>query len=276
VAQSQLLQSQHPLLDRLFSLRGKAALVTGASGGIGRALAVALGGAGATVGIHGRDDVDLEETQRQVESAGGRGVILKADIADVASCRPLVDDARRQLGRLDVLVNCAGINIRNTLADVTEQEFDSIVAVNLRSLLFLCQAAHPIMKAQGGGKIVNVGSITTTAALGGIGIYGLTKSAVGHLTKTLAIEWAADNIQVNCLAPGFIITPLTEKALWGHEFRRKWILDRTPAKRPGQPEDLVGTLLLMSSAASDFLTGQTITVDGGFLAGGWWKSETGI
>ena len=266
----------HPVLDRLFSLNGKTALVTGGSGGIGRALAVALGGAGAAVGIHGRDEADLAETRKQVEAAGGRAVVLKADIADVAACQRLIDDTRRQLGQLDILVNCAGINIRNTLADVTQQEFDSILAVNLRSLLFLCQAAYPVMKSQGGGKIVNIGSITTSVALGGIGIYGMTKAAVGHLTKTLAIEWAADNIQVNCLAPGFIITPLTEKALWGHEFRRKWILDRTPAKRPGEPDDLIGTLLLLSSPASAFLTGQVITVDGGFLAGGWWKSESGI
>ena len=261
------------VLDRLFSLRGKVALVTGASGGIGRALAVALGGAGAAVGVHGRDDADLEETREQVEAAGSRAVILEADIADVAACRRLVDDAVRQLGRLDVLVNCAGINFRNPLADATEEEFEKIFAVNLRGLFFLCQAARPVMKAQGGGKIVNIGSLTTSWGLGGVGVYGMTKSAVGHLTRTLAVEWAADNIQVNCLAPGFIVTPLTEKALWGDPHRRKWILDRTPARRPGKPEDLVGTLLLLSSPASDFLTGQIITVDGGFLAGGWWKPE---
>ena len=261
------------LLNRLFSLQGKTALVTGASGGIGRALAVALGGAGAAVGVHGRDDADLEETRKQVEAAGGRGVIVKADIADVGECRGLIDDIVRQLGRLDVLVNCAGINFRNPLADATEEEFEKIFAVNLRGLFFLCQAAYPVMKARGGGKIVNVGSITTTWGLGGVGVYGMTKSAVGHLTRTLAVEWAADNIQVNCLAPGFIVTPLTEKALFGDPYRRKWILDRTPARRPGKPQDLVGTLLLLSSPASGFLTGQVITVDGGFVAGGWWKPE---
>jgi NAD(P)-dependent dehydrogenase (short-subunit alcohol dehydrogenase family) len=265
--------SNDSLLNRLFSLKGKTALVTGASGGIGRALAVALGGAGAAVGVHGRDDADLAETRKQVDAAGGRGVILKADIADVAACRRLTDDTVRQLGRLDVLVNCAGINFRNPLADATEDEFEKIFAVNLRGLFFLCQAAYPVMKAQGGGKIVNVGSITTTWGLGGVGVYGMTKSAVGHLTKTLAVEWAADNIQVNCLAPGFIVTPLTEKALFGDPHRRKWILDRTPARRPGKPQDLVGTLLLLSSPGSDFITGQIITVDGGFVAGGWWKPE---
>ena len=261
------------LLQRLFALDGKTALVTGASGGIGRALAVALGGAGAFVGVHGRDEADLAETRKQVESAGGRAAVLQADIANVESCRRLIDVARQRLGRLDVLVNCAGINFRNPLADATEDEFDQIFAVNLRSLFFLCQAAYPIMKAQGGGKVINIGSITTTYGLGGVGVYGMTKSAVGHLTRTLAVEWAADNIQVNCLCPGFIVTPLTEKALWGDEHRRKWILDRTPAKRPGLPDDLVGALLLFASPASNFLTGQIVTVDGGFTAGGWWRAE---
>lgn len=265
--------ADRPILDQIFSLAGKTALVTGASGGIGRALAVALGGAGAAVGVHGRDDADLEETRRQVEAAGGRAAVLKADVADVADCRRLIDDIVKRLGRLDVLVNCAGINFRSPLSEATEREFDAIFAVNLRGLFFLCQAAHPVMKSQGSGKIINVGSLTTTYGLGGVGVYGMTKSAVGHLTKTLAVEWAADNIQVNCLAPGFIVTPLTEKALWGDAVRRKWILDRTPAKRPGRPEDLVGTLLLFASRASDFLTGQLVTVDGGFLAGGWWKPE---
>jgi gluconate 5-dehydrogenase len=265
--------SNDSLLNRLFSLKGKTALVTGASGGIGRALAVALGGAGAAVGVHGRDDADLAETRKQVDAAGGRGVILKADIADVAACRRLTDDTVRQLGRLDVLVNCAGINFRNPLADATEDEFEKIFAVNLRGLFFLCQAAYPVMKAQGGGKIVNVGSITTTWGLGGVGVYGMTKSAVGHLTRTLAVEWAADNIQVNCLAPGFIKTPLTAESVWGVESRREWMMSRIPAKRPGKPEDMVTAVLFMAAPGSSYLTGQTIAVDGGVMAGGSWDDR---
>jgi gluconate 5-dehydrogenase len=261
------------IFDRLFSLTGKSALVTGGSGGIGRALSVALAEAGAAVAVHGRDEQDLEETGRQIEAAGGRAVILRAELADVEACRKLVADTVRELGRLDVLVNCAGTNRRRPLAEATAEDFDYLMAVNLRSAFILCQEARAVMKAHGGGKIINIGSLTTTWGLGGVGVYGMTKSALGHLTKTLAVEWARDNIQVNCLAPGFIMTPLTEKGLWGDEVRRKWILDRVPARRPGEPEDLLGTALLLASRASDFLTGQVITVDGGLLAGGWWEPD---
>jgi NAD(P)-dependent dehydrogenase (short-subunit alcohol dehydrogenase family) len=261
------------ILDRLFALHGKCALVTGGSGGIGRALAVALAEAGAAVAVHGRDEQDLAETRRQIEVAGGRAIVLRAELADVEACRKLVADTVKHLGRLDVLVNCAGANRRRPLAEATADDFDFLMAVNLRSAFLLCQEARSVMKARGGGKIINIGSLTTTWGVGGVGVYGMTKSALGHLTRTLAVEWSRDNIQVNCLAPGFIMTPLTEKGLWGDEGRRKWILDRVPARRPGQPEDLIGTTLLLASSASDFLTGQIITVDGGFLAGGWWEPD---
>jgi NAD(P)-dependent dehydrogenase (short-subunit alcohol dehydrogenase family) len=261
------------ILDRLFSLHGKTALVTGASGGIGRTLAVALAEAGATVAIHGRKTDELEETRRQIQFAGGTGLPFTAELRDVEPNRKLIDDVRRATGRLDVLVNCAGMNRRAPLAEATADDFDTIMAVNLRSAFLLCQAAHPIMKAQGGGKIVNVGSLTSLWGVGGVGVYGMSKMGMASLTRTLAAEWARDNIQVNCLAPGFIMTPLTEKGLWQDPVRRKWILDRVPARRPGTPQDMVGTTLLLSSAASDFLTGQVIAVDGGFLAGGWWEPD---
>lgn len=261
------------LFDRLFSLEGRAALITGASGGIGRALSVGMAEAGATVGLHGQSPEKLEETRRAVEAVGGKSVVLPAGLSDVAACRQLIADAHAALGGLDILINCAGMNRRNPATDATPEEFEAIIAVNLRSLYFLCQAAHPPMRAAGGGKIINVGSLASTFGLGGVSIYGTTKAAVAHLSKTLAVEWARDNIQVNCLAPGFIITPLTEKALWGDPKRRRWMLSHIPARRPGQPEELVGTTLLLASPASDYLTGQTITVDGGFLAGGWWDSD---
>jgi len=262
-----------PILDRLFSLRGKTALVTGASGGIGRALAVALAEAGATVAIQGRKAEELDETRRQIDSAGGKALPLEADLREEEPNRQLVADVHGATGRLDVLVNCAGMNRRAPLAEATSDDFDTILDVNLRSPFLLCQAAYPVMKGQGAGKIINVGSLTSDYGLGGVGVYGMSKMGIYSLTRTLAVEWARDNIQVNCLAPGFIMTPLTEKGLWGDPVRRKWILDRVPAKRPGTPQDLVGTTLLLASKASDFLTGQLITVDGGFLAGGWWEPD---
>jgi NAD(P)-dependent dehydrogenase (short-subunit alcohol dehydrogenase family) len=259
------------ILDRLFSLKGRTALITGASGGIGRGLAVAFAEAGATVGVHGMNVEHLEETRRQVEAVGGRAVVLRADLKTVEACQKLIADAVAALGgRLDVLVNNAGMNRRRPIAEATPDDFDTIVAVNLRGPYFLAQAAHAVMKTDGGGKVINIGSITSTNALGGVSVYGATKAGLAQLTMTMAVEWARDNVQVNCLCPGFIRTPLTEQSVWGDPKRKKWLLDRIPARRAGTPDDLVGTALLMASAASNYLTGQVITVDGGYHAGGWW------
>ena len=267
--------ARESILERLFSLRGKVALVTGASGGIGRALAVGLAQAGAVVAIQGRKPEELEQTRRQIEAAGAKALPFAADLRDIDPNWKLVEDVHRATGRLDVLVNCAGMNRRAPLAEATADDFDTIVAVNLRSAMLLCQAAYPIMKAAGGGKVINIGSLTSDWGLGGVGVYGMSKMGMYSLTRTLAVEWARDNIQVNCIAPGFIMTPLTEKGLWGDPVRRKWILDRVPARRPGEPKDLVAMTLLLASRGSDFLTGQLIAVDGGFLAGGWWEPHSG-
>ncbi|CAA9443390.1 MAG: 3-oxoacyl-[acyl-carrier protein] reductase [uncultured Phycisphaerae bacterium] len=258
-------------LDHVFGLQGRTALVTGASGGIGRALAVGLAGAGAVVGLHGRRADELAETRKQVEAVGGRAVELPAELNDDAACRRLVADARAALGgRLDVLVNNAGMNRRKPIEQVPADDFETILNVNLRAPYVLSQAAHPVMREQGGGKIVHVASLTTFIGLGGTSVYGATKAAIAQLAKTQAVEWAKDNVQVNCLAPGFIRTPLTEQSVWGDDRRRAWLLGRIPAKRGGTPEDMVAAVLLMASPGSAYLTGQTIAVDGGVLAGGSW------
>ena len=267
------MQRELSLLRRLFSLEGKAALITGASGGIGRAIAHALVEAGAVVGLNGTRAGELEELRREIEANDGRAIVLPADLREVAACRQLIAAARAALGRLDVLVNCAGINRRKPISEVSEDDFEAIMAVNLRSLFFLCQAAQPIMRAQGGGKIINIGSITSFDGLGTVSVYGATKAAVAQLTRTMAIEWAQDNIQVNCLAPGFILTPLTEVPVWGDEWRRQWLMERIPARRPGMPEELVGAILLLASPASSYMTGHTLVVDGGYLVGGSWQRD---
>ena len=257
-------------LEKCFGLKGKAALVTGASGGIGRALAAGLAGAGASVVLHGRSASQLAEVQRQIESSGGRAVSLCEDLSDSTSCRRLVDASTAAFGRLDILINCAGMNRRKPIEETSEQDFDDIVNVNLRSIFFLSQAAHSIMRAQGGGKIVHVASLTSSMALGETAVYGLTKAALAQLAKTQAVEWARDNIQVNCLAPGFVLTPLTEGPLWGDPKKREWLLGRIPAARPGSPEEMVAPMLLLVAPGASYLTGQMITVDGGVLAGGSW------
>jgi 2-deoxy-D-gluconate 3-dehydrogenase len=257
-------------VSKLFSLEGKTALVTGASGGIGRVLARAFAEAGARVLLSGTTITTLEELRRELDAEHHAAVALPADLGSVAACRQLVAQALQAADGIDILVNAAGVNRRKAILDASEEDWDAIVSLNLKSLFFLCQAVAAHMKSRGGGKIINLGSITSTDGLGGVAIYGATKSAVAQLSKTMALEWAAHNIQVNCLAPGFMLTPLTAEGLWGDAHRKRWLMERIPMERPGRPEELVGAALLLASSASSYLTGQIINIDGGYLAGGSW------
>lgn len=255
-------------LGSLFGLDGRVALVTGASGGIGQALAHGLAMAGATLALHGRRRARLEGALADVRAGGGVADVFEAELGDLAGVRGLADAVHERFGRIDVLVNCAGMNRREPIAEVRPETYDEIMHANLRSAYFLSQAVAPRMAAQGGGKIVHVGSINAAIGLAGVSVYGLSKSALVQTAKVMAIEWADDNIQVNCLCPGFIETELTAP-LWRSE-RREWILARQPIKRPGQPADLVGMCLYLASPASAFTTGQAFYVDGGILAGSQW------
>lgn len=256
------------LLD-LFSLDGRVALVTGASGGIGRELARGLALAGALVAINGRSAAKLEQLQQLVRDQGGQAEMFPADVGDLAALPALVEAVKQRFGRIDVLVNCAGTNYRQPIATVTPEVYDQIMATNLRGVYFLTQAVAGLMVAQNGGKIINIGSLTSHIGLQDVSVYGMTKSALAQITKTMAIEWAAHNIQVNCLCPGFIATELTAP-LWDDPERSRWMLERLPIKRPGLPADLVGMTIYLASRASDYMTGQTVYVDGGFLAGSQW------
>jgi gluconate 5-dehydrogenase len=263
--------SQRPtLLERLFSLAGKSVLVTGAAGGIGQELASSMAEAGATVALHDLELERLTEPLRRITAGGGNAVPFAAALDDPAACARLIAEVHSSLGRLDVLINCAGANRRMPIDDVTADDWDLLVAVNLRAVFLLSQAAHPIMKGQGGGKIINIGSLTSSVALGSVSVYGATKAAVAQLTKTMAVEWAPDNIQVNCIAPGYILTPMTE-GVWADPYKSAWMRDRIPLRRPGRPDELVGMALLLASAASSYVTGALINVDGGALAGGSWE-----
>ena len=259
------------IFQRLFSLEGKVALVTGASGGIGRALAVGLAEAGATLAVHGRNVDEIKETCRLIEEVGGRAMPLLAELASVEGARGVVEQCVGELGRLDVLVNCAGMNRRKPIVEVTEDDFDTIMGVNLKSVYFLTQAAYPHLAARG-GKVINIGSINAYYGLDTVSVYGASKGGLHQLTKVMAVEWAADNIQVNCVVPGFIYTPLA-KPLWDDPQHAHWFRSRLPMRRPGEPEELVGVTLLLASAASDYVTGQYFIVDGGFTAGGSWHRD---
>ncbi len=256
-------------LDDLFSLDGRVALVTGASSGIGRELATGLALAGATVALSGRSTERLEETKQQIVEAGGKAEFFPAEAGDFDAIKPLIEAVAAQFGRLDIILPAAGMNQRQPVQEVERATYDRLMDVNLRAPYFLAQAALPHLIAAGGGKIIHIGSLTTSWGIGNLSVYGMTKSAIGQLTRASAVEWAAHNIQVNAICPGWIETPLT-KPLWADPQRREWILDRVPAGRPGKPGDLVGMAVYLASRASDFTTGQTFYVDGGFTAGGQW------
>jgi len=255
-------------MRQLFGLEGKVALVTGASGGIGRELVRGLALAGATVAANGRDADKLEALARSVGGEGGEVVPFPSDMTNADAAEPLVASVIDRLGRIDILINCLGVNKREPVLEVKPETYDWIMDVNLKSVYFLSQAAAARMSA--GGRVVHIGSVNAAIGLQDISVYGLTKAALVQTTKVMAIEWAERGIRVNCLCPGFIETELTRVGLWQNEQRSSWIFNRLCIKRPGQPADLVGLCLYLASPAAEYTTGQAFYVDGGLLAGSPW------
>jgi NAD(P)-dependent dehydrogenase (short-subunit alcohol dehydrogenase family) len=252
----------------LFNLEGRVALVTGGGRGIGRGIAEGLADHGAKVVVAARTDAQTQETAEAIQAKGGEAAAVTLDISDMASIQASVDETIETFGQLDILVNNAGMNIREPLEEVTEAHYDQIAAVNQKGLFFLTQAAAKHMRPRGRGKIINIGSLTTGVGLASVSVYTGTKGAVGQLTKVHAVELAPE-IQVNAICPGFILTPLTEK-LWANDSLRAWGEQRCANGRLGVPEDLAGTAVFLASSASDYVTGQLIYVDGGFMAGERW------
>ena len=252
----------------LFSLEGKVALVTGGGRGIGRGIAEGLAGQGAKVVVAARTRAELDETAQIIRDAGGESTVYELDMTDLGSVQGAVDAAVETYGQLDILVNNAGMNIREQFEDVTEAHYDQINDVNQKGLFFLTQYATRHMRPRGAGKVINIGSLTTGIGLQSISVYTGTKGAVGQLTKVWAVELAPE-IQVNAICPGFIRTPLTEK-LWSNETMHEWGTKRLPNGTIGKPQDLAGTACFLASHASDYVTGQHIYVDGGFMAGERW------
>ncbi|MEL7446039.1 MAG: 2-dehydro-3-deoxy-D-gluconate 5-dehydrogenase KduD [Pseudomonadota bacterium] len=246
-----------------FDLAGKVAIVTGANTGIGQGIAVALARAGADIALVARSDPS--ETAKMVEDAGRKVAIIKADLSTVEPCDAIVSETVRHLGGLDILVNNAGIIRRNDALDFTEDDWDSVMNTNLKTLFFLSQSAGRHMVDHGGGSIINIASMLTFQ--GGIRVasYTASKSGVGGLTKLLANEWAGKNITVNAIAPGYIATNNTA-ALQADETRNRQILERIPAGRWGEPSDLGGAAVFLASDAARYVQGHVLAVDGGWLA----------
>lgn len=252
------------ILDQ-FKLDGKVALVTGVGRGIGQAVAIGLAEAGAD--IAGLYQTRYQETQEQVEALGKRFLPLECNLleATVAQLNEVIDQVVSELGRLDILVNNAGIIRRTPALEYSEQDWDDLLQVNLKSLFFLSQAAARVMADQGGGKVINIASLLSFQ--GGILVppYTASKSGVAGLTKALANEWAKLNINVNAIAPGYIATDNTAPLRADPE-RNPAILARIPAGRWGDPADLQGAVIYLASTASDYMQGVVMPVDGGWLA----------
>jgi 2-deoxy-D-gluconate 3-dehydrogenase len=246
-----------------FDLTGKVAIVTGGNGGIGLGIARGLTQAGARVVIAGRDAVKSAAAALQVG-----GIAIEADVTDEAACRALVAGAVARCGRLDILVNNAGINIRKQPQDYTLAEWNAVLATNLTSAFAMCQAAYPAMQRGGGGKIVNIGSMMSIFGASFTTPYAASKGGMVQMTRALATAWAADNIQVNAVLPGWIDTDLTKSARAQVAGLHERVLARTPAGRWGDPGDFAGIAVFLSSAASDFVTGTAIPVDGGYSVQG--------
>lgn len=257
-------------LDRM-RLDGKVALVTGGSQGLGLAMAEALAQAGAEVAIAARRADRLAAAKERVDAHGSSILTITADLSDVDAARGAVDDVFTHFGRVDVLVTAAGTQLRKPALEVTPDEWDAVVAVNLRGVYFTCQQAARHMLAQQPldegpcrGKIINVASLTAVGAWPDVSVYGMTKGGVVQMTKAMAFEWGVHGINVNAIGPGTFPTELTE-ALYNDPARTEGILRRVPLGRPGEADDVGGAAVLLASSASDYITGQVIWVDGGWL-----------
>jgi NAD(P)-dependent dehydrogenase (short-subunit alcohol dehydrogenase family) len=249
-----------------FRVDGQVALVTGAARGLGRAIALALADAGADVALGLRDAASGTELADEIRAMGRRALALPMDVADVGQARAAVQRTADELGALDILVNNAGIAPGNPAEDVTPEDFDATVAVNLRGTFFASQAAGRQMIRQGGGRIVSLGSQAGFAALPGESVYCMTKAAISHLTKCLAVEWGPHGITVNAVAPTFIVTPGTAAAL-DDPVMKADILERIAAlHRVGDPLDVAGSVVFLASPAAALITGHTILIDGGWTA----------
>jgi 2-deoxy-D-gluconate 3-dehydrogenase len=248
----------------LFDLKGKTALVTGGNGGIGLGMAEGLARAGAKVAITGRD---AGKNAKALQQLGG-AVAITADITDERACRAMVEEAAKQLGRLDILVNNAGINIRKQPEEYKLDEWHRVLESNLTSAFVASQAAHPHFLKARGGKIVNIGSMMSIFGASFVAPYAASKGGIVQLTRALACAWAKDHIQVNAVLPGWIDTALTRRAREEVSGLHERVLARTPAGRWGAPQDLAGIAVFLCSAASDFVTGTAIPVDGGYAVQG--------
>lgn len=251
----------------MFDLTGKTALVTGASRGLGQYMARALAGSGADLIITSRNAADLEPFAADLRDLGRRCVPLALDVRDYDSIQRMADAAIDACGKIDILVNNAGCNVRKRAVDVTWDDWNLVLDTNLRGAFFVAQAvASRSMIPNRYGRVINIGSVTSVAGYAGLGPYSASRGGTRQLTMSLADDWGEFGITVNCLAPGWFKTAQTA-VLYENEAWVRYICDRIPLKRPGQPHDLDGAVVFLASDESAYITGQTLLVDGGISTG---------
>ena len=255
-------------MKKMFDMAGKVAIVTGGNGGIGLGMARGLASNGATVVVAGRNAEKTATAVRQLQGLGAIASGVRVDVRDEASVNAMVADALGRYGRLDVLVNNAGINIRKPPHELSLAEWHEVLETNLTSAFIASHAAYPHMKSNGGGKIVNIGSMMSIFGAAFAPAYAASKGGIVQFTKVCANAWAKDNIQVNAVLPGWIDTDLTRRGRAEIQGLDERVLARTPAGRWGVPDDLAGIAVFLCSAASDFVTGTAIPVDGGYAING--------
>ena len=249
---------------KLFDLSGKVAIVTGGNGGIGLGMARGLAEAGADIAVVGRNEAKSTAAVADLRACGVKAIAVTTDVTDKAAVAAMVERVASELGRIDILVNNAGINIRKPPHALELEEWDSVIKTNLTSAFLCSKAVHPAMKAAGGGKIINIGSMMSIFGASFAPAYAASKGGIVQFTRSCAVAWAADNIQANAILPGWIDTDLTKRAREQIDGLHDKVLARTPAARWGDIDDFAGIAVFLSSSASDFVTGTAIPVDGGF------------
>lgn len=252
------------MADPRFDLIGQVAIITGASRGIGAAAAEALAEAGCDVVLASRDKAALERVAQRVEGLGRRALVHPIDLQMLSGIPALIDRAVTEFGRLDILINNAGTNIRRPAVECSEADWDEVVNLNLRAAFFCAQAAGRVMVRARRGKVVTLSSIAGRVGLPAGAIYAATKAGVSAFTRTLAVEWAPHNVQVNAIGPGYIRTRLTEPLFANPEWVDR-VTRRIPSGRTGEVDDLIGAMLFLASPASNYMTGQTLYIDGGWI-----------
>lgn len=249
----------------MFRLDGKVSIVTGASRGLGYGMASALADAGSTVILVGRHKESIVSAADKLSSEGNNILPIVADVTSKKDCGYLVDQVLGSCNTIDILVNNAGINIRKPFLELTKRDFEKVIATNLAAPFFLTQKVGTVMIQKGCGKIINVASLSSKIGIADISAYAASKGGIASLTKSLSVEFAKHNININAVAPGYYETVLTKDA-FEDDYRKDWILSRIPMGRSGNPSDLGGTVVFLASEASDYITGQIIYVDGGWTA----------